>query len=160
MRQFKLCRGNTRLGSHTRLNIVPPLLLAATLSACIPYPRTHYDAPKISGTVLKGDIPVTSAELRLSDKYADEYTGQPFEALTVTTDTSGHFTIGPFQQFRAFLVIGDENAGFTLEIEHAGKTYLGIDAGGYGSYDADLDVICDLSNANDAYKPTTYCHVK
>ena len=117
--------------------------VALLLPACIPVSHWHYFAPKVTGTVAIGGLPVEGAELVLSDGH---------KTATASTDSTGYFNIGPLRAREATTwLIGDPLYGYSLDIRVADSQYRGLTAFRAGYAPAELEVTCDIS------KPSAVC---
>lgn len=113
------------------------------LSACIPVSHWHYFAPRVTGTVTIGGLPVAGAELVLSDGH---------KTATASTDSAGHFNIGPLRTYEVTTwLIGDPLYGYSLALRVAGSEYPGMTAFHSGYAPARLELTCDIA------KPSPVC---
>jgi hypothetical protein len=97
----------------------------------------------VVATVAIGGLPVEGAELVLSDGH---------ETATTSTDSAGHFNIGPLRTYEATTwLIGDPLYGYSLDIRVADSQYQGLTAFRSGYAPAELEVTCDIS------KPSAVC---
>src|SRR6266487_2006048 len=88
------------------------ILVACIVSACVPIPHNEYRAPKISGSIYSGDIPLRRTRIYLSTN-AKEECDKPY--LAAETNELGQFEIGPAKELEYFVfLIGDPGVWWSL----------------------------------------------
>lgn len=122
------------------------LLLAPTLSGCLPVPNDQQVLPALQGRVLANGLPVAGADIHVVAKAS----GEEMTGRAATTDADGRFSHpGMTVKRRVLWVLGDPIYDWTLRIHHADTWHSGYSDGRVGHPSRRVELACDLKRIID-----------
>ena len=115
------------------------MLVASSLTGCLPIPNVHYFAPAVSGIVVRDGHAVAGAEVRVTGALSSDI-------QSAMTQESGRFSVKPNREFRlTTFFLGDPLYGFSVKVVSDGKHYDGYTEYAIGNAPSTLKLACELS---------------